>query len=276
MRDARVDKVLLDEYAPPAVAVDGQMAVVYAVGETGKYLSLPEGRFDGQITGMTPTWMRADVVAAIHASRRDNERVERVVVPPRKSDGDRPTAMKLIVRPIEGDLTLIAFDEVADALDTRRRRGRCGDGGARRWATPTPRSAASCWPPAKTSTTRSSSSSSRNEELKASNEELLSMNEELQSANEELQTSKEEYQSTNEELETVNAEVRRKVEELNDANADLQNLFGSGQVPTVFLDRGLNIKRFTPGAEGSLSAQRRRHRPTHRRRQDALHRRRPR
>lgn len=88
-----------------------------------------------------------------------------------------------------------------------------------------------------------------NEELKSSNEELLSMNEELQSANEELQTSKEEYQSTNEELETVNAEVRVKVEELNGINADLQNLLASGQVPTVFLDRGLNIKRFTPGAK---------------------------
>lgn len=87
-----------------------------------------------------------------------------------------------------------------------------------------------------------------NEELKSANEELLSMNEELQSSNEELQTSKEEMQSINEELETVNAELRNKVEELDAANSDIQNLFESTRIATVFLDESLCIKRFTPTA----------------------------
>jgi two-component system CheB/CheR fusion protein len=87
-----------------------------------------------------------------------------------------------------------------------------------------------------------------NEELKSSNEELLSTNEELQSANEELQTSKEELQSVNEELETINTELSKKVEELDLANGDLRNLFQSTQIPTLFLDDQLRIKRFTAAA----------------------------
>lgn len=87
-----------------------------------------------------------------------------------------------------------------------------------------------------------------NEELKSSNEELLSMNEELQSSNEELQTSKEELQSVNEELETVNTELKKKVEELDDANSDLTNLFESTQIATIFLDNDLVIRGYTPAA----------------------------
>ncbi|MCB9106147.1 MAG: PAS domain-containing protein [Anaerolineales bacterium] len=85
-----------------------------------------------------------------------------------------------------------------------------------------------------------------NEELKASNEELQSMNEEMQSTAEELETSKEELQSTNEELVTVNQELKNKIEELNQVNSDLQNLMSSTDIGTLFLDRHLQIKRFTP------------------------------
>ena len=84
------------------------------------------------------------------------------------------------------------------------------------------------------------------EELKAANEELVSMNEELQSTNEELQTAKEEQQSVNEELHTVNLDLHSKIEALDQANADLRNLFESTRIATVFLDRNLVIRSFTP------------------------------
>jgi two-component system CheB/CheR fusion protein len=90
---------------------------------------------------------------------------------------------------------------------------------------------------------------SSNEELKSGNEELSSMNEELQSANEELETSKEELQSINEELQTVNAELNGRVEELSRANSDIANLLESTQIATVFLDRNLAVKSFTPAAK---------------------------
>lgn len=84
------------------------------------------------------------------------------------------------------------------------------------------------------------------EELRSSNEELQSVNEELQSTNEEMATSREEIQSVSEEMQTVNAQLSMKVDELDRANNDLRNLFDSTQVATVFLDRHLIIRSFTP------------------------------
>lgn len=87
-----------------------------------------------------------------------------------------------------------------------------------------------------------------NQELTASNEELQSINEELSSTTEELEISKEELQSMNEELMTVNNELKLKLDELSRANSDLSNLISATDVGTLFLDRGLRLKRFTPRA----------------------------
>lgn len=84
-----------------------------------------------------------------------------------------------------------------------------------------------------------------NEQLESSNEELQSTNEELQSANEELETAKEEMQSLNEELQTVNAELERKISDLSHANDDMKNLLDSTGIAMIFLDKDLNVQRFT-------------------------------
>jgi two-component system, chemotaxis family, CheB/CheR fusion protein len=76
------------------------------------------------------------------------------------------------------------------------------------------------------------------EELQSSNEELIASNEELQSTNEELH-------SVNEELFTVNAELQDKIEQLEEANSDLDNILALSSVGVVYLDNHLRIRRYT-------------------------------
>ncbi len=86
------------------------------------------------------------------------------------------------------------------------------------------------------------------EELKTSNEELQTSNEELQSSNEELQSTNEQLYSMNEELHSVSGEYEQRIEELVQLNADINNLLTSTDSGAIFLDRDLNLRRFTPAA----------------------------
>ena len=87
------------------------------------------------------------------------------------------------------------------------------------------------------------------DELETINEELQSSNEEMKSSNEEMQTTNEELQSSNEELKTVNYELKSKIEEITVLHDDVQNLFVSTQIAALFLDRDMNIRKFTPSVQ---------------------------
>ncbi|MEZ6120057.1 MAG: PAS domain-containing protein [Pirellulaceae bacterium] len=60
-------------------------------------------------------------------------------------------------------------------------------------------------------------------------------------------------QLLNEELTTVNSELQSKVEDLSQANDDMQNLLNSTDIATIFLDEDLNIKRYTNHATGIIA-----------------------
>ncbi len=84
------------------------------------------------------------------------------------------------------------------------------------------------------------------EDQRAVTEEALSVNEEYQSTNEELLTSKEELQSLNEELTALNSQLQETLDRQRTTSDDLQNILYSTDVATLFLDRDLGIRFFTP------------------------------
>ena len=65
----------------------------------------------------------------------------------------------------------------------------------------------------------------------------------------ELKANNEELQAINEELTTVNHALKSHVDALGRTNADLRNLMTATAIATVFLDRQLRIRLYTPSAE---------------------------
>jgi two-component system CheB/CheR fusion protein len=246
-----LERLLLDRYAPAWIIINAEGEAVYFSPRTGKYLEPAPGIPSMDVVTMARQGLRLDLRTAIHKALKKNEEVVRPGVD--VATGGGVQRINLIVRPItetasdtEASLFLIVFQEVGPP---RAKDGTASPGEGTGEDGDLVRQLESELRMTKEHLQATIEEvETSNEELKSSNEELLSTNEELQSANEELQTSKEELQSVNEELETINAELYKKVEELDTANSDLQNLLQSTQIPTLFLDGQLRIKRFTDAA----------------------------
>jgi len=86
------------------------------------------------------------------------------------------------------------------------------------------------------------------EEQETSNEELNASNEELIAANEELQSTNEELSSVNEELRTLNDEHQRRLDELLELTADLDQMMSSTDIGMVFLADDGSVRRFNEPA----------------------------
>ena len=57
----------------------------------------------------------------------------------------------------------------------------------------------------------------------------------------------------NEELQAVNAELHAKLDDLAIAQSDMRNLLNSTNIATLFLDKGLHVRRFTERARKIIS-----------------------
>ena len=240
----RVSDTIVEHFAPSYVIVNETGQTLYFSSGTGKYLQPAAGPPNRDIVAMARPGLRADLRAALHRARETGRRVVRdriavqinggvqmvsLTVEPVKQGGETAYGIVFVDRD-----PMRAPDEMADeqhpeAQDTtiQQIERELQETKERLQSTIEELEAA-------------------NEEFRSSNEELLSVNEELQSTNEELETSKEELQSVNEELQTVNSELTSKIDELDHANSDLNNLFQSTQIATIFLDRNLVIRSFTP------------------------------
>ena len=240
---------LTKSYAPPSVLINEKGDIQYVHGRTGKYLEPAPGEAKLNILDMAREGLRGELSRAVRKAIAGKHDVTckglRV-----RSNGD-VQSVDLFVKPVmergaPSGLLMVLFEDVgptgkpsqADAKDRSKKKPSKRLQVVERELQYTKESLHSTIEEMETV----------NEALTLTNEELQSTNEELQSANEELETSKEEQQSLNEELVTVNTELQIKMDELSRANNDMRNLLDGTEIPIIFLDNELNIKRFTPHA----------------------------
>jgi two-component system CheB/CheR fusion protein len=239
-----IESQVIDRFSPPHVVANREGDIVFYSSRTGRYLEAVAGAPTRQLFSLARKSLRLDLRGVFREAVETGRSTTRNHVGIDDDEG-RVQFVSVRVEPLnEGHtdepLYIVLFYDEGGPVSREEAARDANDG------------ASAAHVEAELRETRDRLQSvveeyeTALEELKSSNEEMVSVNEELQSTNEELEASKEELQSLNEELHTVNAELNNKVESLDAANSDLSNLFENTQVATIFLDRALKIRTFTP------------------------------
>lgn len=236
----------VEDFMPPSILIDGNGDIIYVTSQAGRFLYYPHGELTKSILALVRPELRLELSAALFQARQAHEEIASGWI--RMKQGDAMLPVRLVVRPGKDDsglkdTTLVVFEESADIGEVKIPEAPSENSAMlhlERELGQTKEELQSVIEQYETAL----------EDSKASNEELQAMNEELRSATEEMETSKEELQSINEELNTVNAELKMKVEETSKANDDLENFVAATEIATIFIDRGMRIKRYTKPAAG--------------------------
>ena len=241
---------LLDRFMPPAFLVDEHGLLVDTFGGVESLLKMKARRPSQALVDMLDDDLRTVVSGALHRVHRDSESVR---YPSISISGRRP--LSLVAEPVRdthGAITHVLIS-LGDA-ETHTARAMVppfadvprapvdGDGDGHHAGLSREQVQALEQELAYTKEhlqTAIQEHETANEELQATNEELIAANEELQSTNEELH-------SVNEEMYTVNAEYQKKNIELQELHDDIEHLLNGTEVATMFLDRQLSIRKFTP------------------------------
>ena len=251
------DRVSVNQFAPPAVLINGDLQILQFRGSTAAYLEPPTGKASFDLLKMVRTGLRMPVRSAINKAKKENSTARKEHVRIEENGQAREVNIEVIpLKNLRERCFLVVFNDVdADGATGPRTRGSRHTSSAHADRASRAESRRLALLEAELAEMRDYAQSiqeqheAANEELQASNEEVQSANEELQSINEELETSKEELESANEELTTVNEEMANRHAELNRLHSDLINIQTSAQQAIVLLGRDLTIRRFSVPAE---------------------------
>ncbi len=239
------DQILLQRFAPASVLVNDKGDIIYITGRTGKYLEPVAGKANWNVYVMARDGLREALPGAFHKVMLNFEPVNLHNIKIGTNGGTQfvDVTMQRIESPtaIKGMIMLV-FTDVPALVEHNIVSPKTGKHSSSVREKELGIELQRCYEDLQS--TREEMQTSQ-EELKSTNEEMQSTNEELQSTNEELTTSKEEMQSLNEELQTVNIELQTKISDFTQANNDIKNLLNSTEIATLFLDKELNIRRFT-------------------------------
>ncbi|SNS91933.1 two-component system, chemotaxis family, CheB/CheR fusion protein [Noviherbaspirillum humi] len=237
-----IHRQFLEDYAPPSILIDENRAVVYTTKSAGRFLHYPGGEPSTDILTTIHPGLQLELRAALFQASQSHQEIATRYLP--LQAGTETRFIRIVIRPPCGQhagtgMFFLAFEESVDAPE-------CGF-----IAGPPMDNTVAIHLEKELMHTKEQLRSvieqyeTALEELKGANEELQASNEELRSTAEELETSKEELQSINEELITVNQELKMKVDETAKINDDLKNLLSATEIPTLFVDRNMRIKRYS-------------------------------
>ena len=236
---------VLEQYAPPSIIVDDQYNILHLTERAGRYLQFSGGEVSTNVLHVVRQELRIELRSALFQASQKGITVAarglEVHVP-----GDRTETIDLVVRPVPDEnevargFFLVVFESAREREDPLEATTSV-EPAARQFEEELIRLKAQMRSTIEQYEVQA-------EEAKAANEELQAMNEELRSTAEELETSQEELRSVNEELQTVNQELKVKIDEVTHGGDDLRNLISSTDIGTIFIDRSLRVKLFTPRA----------------------------
>lgn len=248
MHLASLHRQMVEALAPPSLVVNSRREVVHLSDGVGRFLQLSGGEATPQVLSMVPGDLRVTLGRFLTRALVNGEKGELRGLQ-FTLDGKRQ-AVDVSAHPLRGEIptenfALLIFDEqdektAPESGNAKKQQSDRKGGETARQIERELRETRSLLQAA------NEEHEATIEELKASNEELQSINEEQKATEEELEGSKEELQSINEELRTINQEGRGRNAELAEVNADLINLIDSTEIGTIFLDRELRLRRYTP------------------------------
>lgn len=254
-------QLMLHRFAPACVLVNRKSEVLYLHGPVDEYLRLHSGEPGNNLLEMAREGLRTKLRAGLQQAIRDHQTV--VLNTVRVKRGSKHGLARVMIEPLrqpkeaEGLLLVRFEEEIGQPPSTPFAEIDMSDRDDSKLNAPADSVIIQDLENELRVTHENLQSTieeleTSNEEFKAANEEVTSVNEELQSTNEELETSKEELQSLNEEMQTLNSQLEQKISELEALNNDLGNLLASTDLPIIFLNRQLRIKRFTPSTRRLL------------------------
>jgi len=241
------DQLLLQYFSPAGVLVNDNGDILYISGRTGKYLEPASGKANMNIFAMLREGLRNEFSYAFMKAIKEKSTV--VLRNQQTGTNDQDVLVDVTVHYIThpeslNGYVMIIFTDLPgkkEIITSAKTIKGSGDTTSEREAELERKLR---YTEEEMQSTMEEMQTTQ-EELKSTNEELQSANEELQSANEELTSSREEMQSLNEELQTLNAELQTKVDDYSRVDNDMKNLLDSTDVATLFLDKELNIRRYT-------------------------------